>query len=363
VLAALAACVQTRPASNPASPELSTDLVVAGDWRALTALDLGATGIWTVEPIDLLPQCGGPEVIALDDAGRCHVLVQYATRWTDLQACNDGSWLGGIAFGDLDPRVPGVELYVGAESGHVYQVQPNPEGTVDQRLIASLDGEEVHALIAIEGELLAFTTPGTLWRMRPSASTARFDARRSETTTGRVRDVERLADGRIALVSRAGELVVRTPGEKAPSEVVLRAASGLGRVAAGARGVLYATTDDGVVWRCEPGTGGWKNEIVYAGPPGLRGIAVGHFSEPAPSEELALFGYSARVELLSRGADGSWSVRTIFTDREKGHWLAAGELDGRNSTDELVGSGYGGRVFVLARPAGYGLNGAALSSP
>jgi hypothetical protein len=42
-------------------------------------------------------------------------------------------------------------------------------------------------------------------------------------------------------------------------------------------------------------------------------------------------------------------------DVDKGHWLAAGELDGRNATDELVAAGYSGRVVLLARPPGYGL--------
>ena len=53
--------------------------------------------------------------------------------------------------------------------------------------------------------------------------------------------------------------------------------------------------------------------------------------------------------------DRSWSAETIFDDREKGHWLAAAELDGRNGTDEIIGSGYGARIVLLSRPPGYGL--------
>lgn len=33
--------------------------------------------------------------------------------------------------------------------------------------------------------------------------------------------------------------------------------------------------------------------------------------------------------------------------------MCAGELDGRNGTDELVVTGYGGRIVLLARPPGY----------
>ena len=62
---------------------------------------------------------------------------------------------------------------------------------------------------------------------------------------------------------------------------------------------------------------------------------------------------SGKVQLLTRG-EGGWTVETIFTDREKGHWLAAGELDGRNATDELVCCGFGGRIVMLFRPPGHG---------
>jgi hypothetical protein len=47
-------------------------------------------------------------------------------------------------------------------------------------------------------------------------------------------------------------------------------------------------------------------------------------------------------------------VETTFTDREKGHWIAAGELDGRNTTDELACCGFGGRIVMLFRPPGCG---------
>jgi hypothetical protein len=37
-----------------------------------------------------------------------------------------------------------------------------------------------------------------------------------------------------------------------------------------------------------------------------------------------------------------------------------GELDGRNGTDELIATGFGADVVLLARPIGYGLAGAAV---
>jgi hypothetical protein len=75
-------------------------------------------------------------------------------------------------------------------------------------------------------------------------------------------------------------------------------------------------------------------------------------------ETVAVYGYAGKVQLLTRGEKG-WSVETLFVNDRKGHWLCAAELDGRNATDELVASGFGGRVVLLARPPGYGLEGVA----
>ena len=58
-------------------------------------------------------------------------------------------------------------------------------------------------------------------------------------------------------------------------------------------------------------------------------------------ETIAVFGYSRDVELLTRPASGSgpWAVETIFTDRDKGHWLAAGELDPETAGEEDFAAG------------------------
>jgi len=71
-----------------------------------------------------------------------------------------------------------------------------------------------------------------------------------------------------------------------------------------------------------------------------------------------VFGYSGTVQMLTRTDEG-WSVEPVFTDVDRGHWLAVAELDGRNGTDELLCCGYGGRVVMLARPPGFALPGIA----
>ena len=148
---------------------------------------------------------------------------------------------------------------------------------------------------------------------------------------------------------------------------ILHEPMGFGRMAlragpAAGPQVLYVTRDDGLVLRLEgalDAPGAWAREVIYAGPQGLRGVAAGRFDPDPGVETVAVFGYSKKLQLLSRRGDGPWDVETLFVDRDKGHWLATVELDGRNGTDELIASGYGGRIVLLSREPGTGLPGVA----
>ena len=358
------------PAADPDPTQGEVQLEAPADWNATLALDLGAVGIWTVLPLQVFPQYASPEIVALDDLGRCHVLVSYSGKWTPRTTIEDGVWLGGLAQGDVDPGVPGNELYVGGKSGNVFQVAATRNGQIVSRLLGNLGGREVHTLAAGDllpgregGELIAFTAPGGLWLLTPGAG-GEFEVELVRELPGRVRDAAALPaqPGErpgLVTVSRDGRLELLTWGADGPRWLLIHELPiGMGRVALDGSGpglAIYNTCDDGTIWRHErQAEGGFDHELIYAGPQGPRGIAVGRFFDDPEVEGVAVFGYSARVELLTRGR-GGWNAETIFVDRDKGHWLAAAELDGRNATRELVLSGYGGRVVVLARPAGYGL--------
>lgn len=356
-----------------ASPRDGEVALPAGaGWHASLVLDNGGVGVWTVASLPVFPHLACPEVVGLDDRGRCHVLTSYSGRWTPLTVLEDGRWLGGLAHGDVDPRAPGAELYVGSERGHLYQIRSYRETIVEGRRIALLPGREIHTIVAGDldprrpgSELLVFTRPGGLYRVSPTGTDGEFEVTLLMELPGRVRDALVLPappgePPAIATVSRAGRLELLRFTPSGPAwETVYEAPMGLGRIAlrpvpGGGPLVLYTTHDDGRILRhARAAEGRWNHSVIYHGPQGPRGIAAGRFDADATAETVAVFGYGRRVELLTC-TDTTWRAETLFTDTDKGHWLAAAEVDGRNATDELLSAGYSGRIVLLARPPGYG---------
>lgn len=384
VLAALVlgAC-QSRPGKRRLEVGESAGSGMAGDptqrevplpsesegWDAFLVYDNGETGIWTVKSFQVFPQYACPELVALDDKGRCFVLVSYSGKWTPMPRIYDGKWLGGLTYGDVDPRAPGSEVYTGSQSGNLYQLRSYDHGALDARLIAHFQGLEVHTIVAGEFDdsgrsLLVFTRPGNLFHLTPSGQGGSFEIRHLQELPGRVRDAELIPNpgGRpdeVLTVARSGALALLRLGPGGPEWYELyRDQMGMGRMSLHPDPppgtiVAYSTHDDGRILRHETRDADrlqpWRTETIYLADQGPRGVAAGRFDPDPDKETVAIFGYNAEVQLLTQGP-GGWSAETLFIDRDKGHWLAAAELDGRNETDELVLSGYGGRVVLLARP-------------
>lgn len=368
-------------AATPNPPGGEVRLDGAGGFDAYL-LNQGDAGIWTVESISFFPGHGCREVVALDDKGRCTILSNYSGKWTPWTVVHDGRWLGGIAHGDVDPRVPGAELYVGGQSGNLYQIRPHAQGGFDSRVIAYLPGREIHTLVAADLddaraglELFVFTSPGGWYRVEPDGEAELpFRCMIVSELPGRVRDAVVLArpgksGSRLVTVSRAGDLSELTFDDGSPSwRKLYQTDMGLGRIAArtdlvSSLTVLYVTADDGRVIRLhEREDGGFDPEVIYNGPQGPRGIVAGRFHADPDREAVAVFGYSREVVLLTREST-AWVSQTIFADIDRGHWLATGEFDGRNATDEIILSGYGSRVVMLARPPAFGLDPAPSTAP
>lgn len=351
---------------DPALREVELPGAAPG-WRATLVKENAPTGLWTVKALQVFPQYAAPELVACDDAGTLWILVSYSGKWTPFPVLRDGSWLGGLDHADADPRAPGAELYVGSASGNIYQVRSYAHGPVDGRLIAWIPGHEIHTLIAgeVDGarpgpELLAFTSPGALWRISPDAPDGNFTVAKLFDLPSRVRDAVLLphlagAAAPIAVATRGGAIrILRLAADGPQWEEVHRVEQGRGRLAlapgaAPGAELLYSTSDDGRIFRHARGAEGWTTETIHRGAPGPRGVAAGRFVADPRVESVAIFGYGADCELLTRAPDGAWTAERLFTDRDSGHWLCAAELDGRNDTDEIALCGYGARVVLLAR--------------
>jgi hypothetical protein len=360
-------------ATAPGDPRRAEVAIPGAEgWNASLVIDNGDVGIWVLGSFPVFPDLGSPDVVGLDDKGRCIVLVPYSGRWTPSTVIEEGVWLNALAHGDVDPRIDGTELYVGGALGNLYQVMAYRTRRLDYRLIAAFPGLEVNVAVATDflpespgREILVFTNPGFAYLVTPTGKDGKFEVRDLGPVPGLVRESVVLpgpagAPARVACVSRAGWLRIATlsPGGLEWQEVY-RDAMGLGRVALrpakeGDGVVLYSTHDDGRILRHEAQADGtWRTETIYLGPIGPRGVAAGRFDDDPATETVAIHGYSKEVELLvRRGA--TWRAEKVFTEREKGHALIAAELDGRNGTDEILLSGFGARIVLLARPPGYG---------
>ena len=370
---------ETKPSPAPAPVRIPGDpqekpvfLEAAPGWTA-RLLWAGDVGIWTAEILDVIPPSAGPEVTALDDKGRCVLLGLDSNKVSLWQPVMDGRWLGAVARMQPDPRDPWPELFVGGERGNLYRVKPLPQGGFDARVIAYFPGKEIHTLFAADlnpllpgRELYACLSTGEVFLVdRPRSAGGAWKTVLVYKDPGRIRDavVYPAPEGAgedVVCVSRSGRAVrLYRSIDGVAAQVLYTSPQGLSRVdlRLGGNGepVLYVGGDDGKLLRFQEFEGGtWTGELVYAGPPGLRGVAAGRVDADPSVETVAVFGYSREVVILRRTGEGVWEEERVFTAWDKGHWLCAGEVDDRNGTDELVLSGYGARVVLLSRPPGYG---------
>ncbi|MCB9870884.1 MAG: ABC transporter substrate-binding protein [Planctomycetes bacterium] len=358
---------------TPGLAQVTTEQVAvpaAEGWRA-HRIYKSESGIWYARAAMVAPAYGAPDLIVTDDNGRCTVLSVYSGRWTARSVEPDHGWLAPSAPADVDPRVAGRELYVAGRHGNVHQVTVRPRAHGGWELesveIGHVAAEEFHTIVADDlagdgkgAELLAFAISGAVYALAPQAEPG-FTQRKVATLPGRVRQAVVVpgTPPRLFGVARSGHLLeMRWRDGALTTRVITREPMGLGRIArwrAADHPVLYVTRDDGVVLRFAERGGIWNREVISVGAQGLRGIVSGRFCADPKCEAVMVFGYGKKVQLVVRRESG-WAVEDVFESPDKGHWLAVGEFDGRNSTEEVAATGFGGEVVLLSRPPGFGLD-------
>jgi len=193
---ALLLLIAAAPAQEPDPTSREVPLPASSGWNAALVYE-SDVGIWTVRSVQLLERYGCPEVIGLDDRGRCTILVSYSGKWTPFQTVEDGEWLGALAHVDLDPRRPGPELYTGGKKGNLIQIWPRPTGGFDAIGVGHVRGLELHTFVAGDllparpgDELLAFTRSGVVFDVRPEGGdgSSGFQLVRIAELPGRARD-------------------------------------------------------------------------------------------------------------------------------------------------------------------------------
>ena len=359
----------TTAAPTSAAGPVSSLLSVREGWEARAWLDQGTVGVWTVQCLDVVPDYAGPEVVAVDDKGRLHILFTYSGRMYSWQVVEDREWLGGVWLADVDPAIPGPELYTGGRRGNLYQIVWKPWAAFSVVSPCHVNGE-LNNVVAADFEpsrpgleLIGFLHPRGIVRFRPENQ---FAPEEVNADAIRLRDAAVFRDGdrdSAMVASRDGTLGVLRAGNdgKYAIDVIARRSNGFGRVTKSpwtenGFPVFFAGCDDGAVLRVSrDASGRFVARDIWVGTRGVRGVAADVFGADPAQETVAVFGYGREIVMLERTQGGTFGATTVFTDREKGHWLCAGELDDRNSTRELVACGFGGRVVVLSRTPGFGV--------
>ena len=145
-LASLAAAQSPllQPDTDPSRGEVP--LACAADWRAHPVFEAGV-GAWTVSCAQVQPWLGCPEILAMDDWGRCTVLRSYSGKWTPQPTLEDGRWLAPVAHGDLAPSMSGLEIHTGGQGRRLWQIHPRWPGQLETRVTHEWPGKEIHALV------------------------------------------------------------------------------------------------------------------------------------------------------------------------------------------------------------------------
>jgi len=98
-------------------------------------------------------------------------------------------------------------------------------------------------------------------------------------------------------------------------------------------------------------SGEWVGKVIFTDVDKIRGVAVGDLDPNHPGNEVASYGYSARLNMLTpdKNKPGEWKARLLFKDVARGHDLAVGEFDSQHDGVELLMSGFSKNMTMVAQ--------------
>jgi len=302
-----------------------------------------------------------PQAVSVDQAGDV-ALVHFGPGGPRSEVVyRNGVELTGLALGDVDPSVPGAEIYVGGfqhdeqgkeHGGAVYQIVPGQPA----RTIWS-GSAYVHSIeIAGPRELLVSTYAGEVHLVEPGGSDRLLfaDAPGTDIERPKIKDAGLLVDPaggarHEALVAfKTGRLLYIDLAHPESARFVHDEAGGLSRITPDPEGGAYVTgyfgrllhfTRDGTAWRFDV----LDQEGVDSG---LRGAVLGRFPAGGTTAQLAVFGFHKLCRALVARA-GVLDPVTLYVDIDRGHSIEAADLVPGNEADELLIGGYSKRVTML----------------
>lgn len=316
---------------------------------------------------DADPDRKGVEGVAVSLSGAVGIGgLSGSTIWSEVIYTHYDK-LNTALVADLDPRLPGNELYLGGgdgkSGGEVLQAyKKNGEWSV--RSIWRGDGF-VHALRVLPAkerggipELVVPTYTGKVLALAPSGANAwnerLLHQEFPEGDSSRILLKDLIVggvgglDGRyIFLVSKSGRGVLIDADRPGSAQLLHQEAGGIARVDMDEHGTLYGACNGGNVLKISRDGGGWHVDTLYRDVNQLRGVGCGHFPTQTGVAPIAVFGYSGFVRTLFPGLAG-WDSYTLFRDVEKAHSLDVADVIPGNGADEILIGGYSGQMILLS---------------
>lgn len=338
-------------------------------------------------------RCGRPDgadaklqAVSVDQAGDV-AWIQFDRDEPRAEVLyRNGAGLTGLAIADVDPSMPGEEIYAGGylpgwegaeRGGGVYQIvvtrSSGARAHVRQvysgdayvhsieRVAAQRDGDPVRLLISTYG--------GEIRSLTPSSGDAPWDnrllfalPRSDDPESNHAKDAAFLksAAGRpaheVLIAYRSGRLLFLDLDRPDLARAIHEEPGGLARVTADANGGAYVIGYTGRVLHFHRDGDGFRYDAIddEGVDSGLRGIVRGRFPTPHGGvAHLALYGYHKQCRVLNPKCVGlvadytQMDVDTIYVDAERGHALEAADIVSGNDADELLLGGASKQVTLL----------------